>query len=187
MTKFPERYLAEVRKAIETIDLGQVAQAIEWFREARDRGQRIFVCGNGGNACTASHLVTELVKSASYGREVRFKIMALAESMSTLTAYANDLSYECVFVEQLKNFVQPGDLVMGISGSGSSLNVVRALEYANSAGCRTLALTGHDGGKIGPLAQLNILVRAPHQGRIEDAQMIVCHMICYYFMESVED
>jgi D-sedoheptulose 7-phosphate isomerase len=110
--------------------------------------------------------------------------MSLADSLATITAYSNDAGYDCVFVEQLKNFAQPGDLVMCISGSGNSPNVLRAMEYANSIGCKTLALTGRDGGKLGPMAQLNIQVSVPHMGRIEDAHMIVCHMIAYHFMES---
>lgn len=142
------------------------------------------MCGNGGSAATASHFVTDLVKGASYNRPLRFRIMALTDSMSTLSAYANDVSFECVFVEQLKNFARPGDLVMGISGSGNSPNVLRALEYANSLGCRTLALTGRDGGQLAPLAQLSIRVAEPHMGRIEDAHMIVCHMIGYHFMDA---
>jgi D-sedoheptulose 7-phosphate isomerase len=186
MTRFLELYLAEVRKAIETVDLDRVAQAIEWFRAARDEGKHIYVCGNGGSAATASHLATDLLKGASYGRATRFRIQALAEAISTVTAYSNDVSYDSIFAEQLKNFAQSGDLVVGISGSGNSPNVLRAIEYAKSAGCRTLALTGRDGGKLGPLAHLNIQVREPHMGRIEDAHMIVCHMICYYFMESAE-
>lgn len=186
MTKFPELYLAAAHKALETLDLERVAQAIEWFREARDLGKHIFVCGNGGSASTASHLATDLLKGSSYGRLARFRIQALAEAVGVITAYSNDVSYDCIFAEQLKNFAEPGDLVVGISGSGNSPNVLRAIEYANSAGCRTLALTGRDGGKLGPLAQLNIQVREPHMGRIEDAHMVVCHMICYYFMESAE-
>jgi D-sedoheptulose 7-phosphate isomerase len=110
--------------------------------------------------------------------------MALTDSMATITAYSNDVSYDCVFAEQLKNFAQPGDLVMCISGSGNSPNVLRAMEYANSIGCKTIALTGRDGGKLGPLAQLGIQVAVPHMGRIEDAHMIVCHMIAYHFMEN---
>ena len=94
------------------------------------------------------------------------------------------MSYEVVFEEQLRNFARKGDLVMAISGSGNSPNVLRALEYANSIGCRTIALTGRDGGKLGPLATLEINVPEPHMGRIEDAHMVVCHMICYYFMDT---
>ncbi len=181
---FPQQYKRELLKALDTVDLGQVEQAIRWFAEARAAGRQIFVCGNGGSAATASHFVTDMLKGASYNRPVRFRILALTESMSTLTAYANDVAFECVFVEQLKNFAQPGDLVMGISGSGNSPNVLQAIEYANSIGCRTLALTGRDGGRLGPLAQLNIQVAEPHMGRIEDAHLMVCHMICYHFMDA---
>ncbi len=181
---YPADYLTRLNQTLGTIPLDRVAQAIEWFREARDAGRHIFVCGNGGSAATASHFVTDMVKGASYNREQRFRILALTDSLPTITAYANDVHYECVFAEQLKNFAQPGDLVMGISGSGNSPNVLCAVEYANSTGCRTLALTGRDGGKLGPLAQLNIQVAEPHMGRIEDAHMVVCHMIGYYFMEQ---
>jgi D-sedoheptulose 7-phosphate isomerase len=110
--------------------------------------------------------------------------MALTDSLPTLTAYSNDVGYECVFVEQLKNFAQPGDVLMAISGSGNSPNVLRAVEYANSNGLKTIGLTGRDGGKLGPLAGLNIQAAVPHMGRIEDAHMIVCHMIGYYFMDT---
>jgi D-sedoheptulose 7-phosphate isomerase len=181
---YPEIYKAELLAAIDRIDTGLVQQAIEWFREARDTSRHIFVCGNGGSASTASHFACDIVKGASYNRDSRFRIMALTDSMATITAYSNDVGYDCVFAEQLKNFAQPGDLVMCISGSGNSPNVLRAMEYANSIGCKTIALTGRDGGKLGPLAQLGIQVAVPHMGRIEDAHMIVCHMIAYHFMEN---
>ena len=174
---FAEQYKGELLKAIDLIDLGKVQQAIDLFHEARAAGRHIFVCGNGGSASTSSHF-------ACFNRSERFKIMALTDQLPTLTAYANDVSYDSVFVEQLRNFAQPGDLFMGISGSGNSPNVLRAIEYANSIGCKTIALTGRDGGQLGPMAQLNIGVGVPHMGRIEDAHMIVCHMICYYFMEA---
>lgn len=181
---FAEQYKRELLAAIDEIDLEQVHQAIDLFKNARSEGKHVFVCGNGGSASTASHFTCDMVKGASFNRDTRFRIMALTDSLATMTAYSNDVSYDCVFVEQLKNFAQPGDLVMGISGSGNSPNVLRAMEYANAIGCKTLALTGRDGGKLGPLAQLNIQVAVPHMGRIEDAHMIVCHMICYYFMDT---
>ena len=184
MIDFPSHYKTELLKAVETIDLEKVSQAIEWFKEARAQSRHIFVCGNGGSASTASHFACDMVKGASYNRKQRFRIMALTDQLPTLTAYANDVSYDCVFVEQLRNFAQSGDLVMALSGSGNSPNVIRAIEYANSIGCRTIALTGRDGGKLGPLAQLNIQVAAPHMGRIEDGHMIACHMIGYYFMDA---
>jgi D-sedoheptulose 7-phosphate isomerase len=181
---FPQLYKTDVLKAIETIDLDRVGQAIDILIRARDEGRRIFVCGNGGSASTASHFVCDMVKGASFNRDKRFRIMALTDSLPTITAYCNDVGYECVFVEQLKNFAEPGDVVMAISGSGNSPNVLRAVEYGASIGCRTIALSGRNGGKLGPLAEINIQASHPHMGRIEDVHLIVTHMICYYFMDA---
>ena len=180
---FTEQYRADLHQAIDSVDAAKVEEAIEWFRGARDAGKHIFVCGNGGSASTASHFACDVVKGASYQRERRFRIMALTDQMPTLTAYANDVSYDSVFVEPLRNFATSGDLFMAISGSGNSPNVLRAMECANATGCKTIALTGRDGGKLGALAQLNIQVPATHMGRIEDVHLMICHMICYYFME----
>jgi D-sedoheptulose 7-phosphate isomerase len=180
---FPAKYRENLLQTIQTIDDAKVDQAIQWFRDARDRGKAIFVAGNGGSAATASHFVCDMVKGASLGKPSRFRIQALHDSMPTLTAYANDLHYQEAAVEQMRNFAGAGDIYMAISGSGNSPNVIRAMEYANSLGCRTLALTGRDGGKLGSLAQLNIQVPEQHMGRIEDAHHIICHMICYSFMD----
>jgi len=180
---FAEQYKMALRDAIDQIDTGRVEQAIQWFEETRVNNKHVFVCGNGGSASTASHFACDIVKGASFNSERRFRILALTDSLPTITAYSNDVSYECVFIEQLKNFAQAGDLVMCISGSGNSPNVLCATEYANSIGCKTIALTGRDGGKLGPMAQLNIQVSVPHMGRIEDAHMIICHMIAYRFMD----
>ncbi len=182
---FPELYRNELLHAVDAIDTARVETAIQWFDEARARNRHIFVCGNGGSASTASHFACDIVKGASYNRGQRFRILALTDSLPTLTAYSNDVGYDCVFAEQLKNFAQKDDVVMCISGSGNSPNVVRAMEYANEIGCKTIALTGRDGGKLAPLAQLSIQVPVPHMGRIEDAHMIICHMIAYHFMEQV--
>ncbi|MEZ5400005.1 MAG: SIS domain-containing protein [Bryobacteraceae bacterium] len=181
---YTETYKRDLFQTLDKIDLTKVDQAIDWLREARDAGRTIFVCGNGGSASTASHFACDIVKGASFQREKRFRIQALTDSLPTMTAYSNDVGYDCVFEEQLRNFAQPGDVVMAISGSGNSPNVLRAVGYANGAGCRTIGLTGRDGGKLGAMAQLNVQVPAPHMGRIEDAHMIVCHMIGYYFMEQ---
>jgi len=181
---FPADYGQNLIQTIQTIDAAKVNQAIELFRDAREHGKAIFVAGNGGSAATASHFVCDMMKGASLNKPSRFRIQALHDSMPTLTAYANDLHYQDAAVEQLKNFAAPGDIYMAISGSGNSPNVIRAMEYANSLGCRTIALTGRDGGKLGPMAELNIQVPEQHMGRIEDAHHIVCHMICYCFMDT---
>ncbi len=177
-------YKSKLYGALDQIDLEQVGRVVAALQEARTNQRHIFTCGNGGSASTASHFVTDMVKGASYLRDARFRIMALTDSMPTITAYSNDVSYDCVFAEQLRNFAEKGDVLIAISGSGNSPNVVCATEYAKSIGCTTIALTGRDGGKLGATADIEVRVAEPHMGRIEDAHLIVCHMICYYFMET---
>jgi len=146
--EFSDQYKAALIDTIDRIDTGLVEQAIEWFREARAKKATIFVCGNGGSASTASHFACDIVKGASFKRDERFRIMALTDSLPTLTAYSNDVSYECVFAEQFEKFCRSrrsGDVHQR---SGNSPNVLRAMEYANSIGCKTIALTGRDGGKL---------------------------------------
>ncbi len=181
---FAWQYKAKLLNALETVDMEAVGRGIEMLAAARDGDRHIFACGNGGSASTASHFVTDMLKGASYNRQQRFRIMALTDSLPTITAYSNDVGYDCVFAEQLKNFAEPKDVFIAISGSGNSPNVLCAMEYANSIGCDTIALTGRDGGKLGPMAKLQIRVAEPQMGRIEDAHLIVCHMFCYYFMEN---
>lgn len=184
MTSFVQDYQSRLQETISRLPLDRVAQAIEWLKEARESGNTIYTCGNGGSASTASHFVCDIVKGASYRRDKKFRIQGLADSLSTLTAYSNDVSYDVVFEEQLKNFGRLGDVLIAVSGSGNSPNVLKAVEWANANGLRTIGLTGRDGGQLGRLAQLEINAPDPHMGRIEDAHMIVLHMICYFFMET---
>lgn len=181
---FAAAYQRDLVKAIDQIDLDRVATVVDWMREIRRKGNQIFICGNGGSASTASHFACDILKGASYNRPERFRILALTDACPTISAYSNDVGYEVVFVEQLKNLARPGDLVIGLSGSGNSANVIRAIEYANSLGCKTVAMTGYRGGRLGSVAQLHINTPANHMGRIEDAHMITCHMIGYYFMDT---
>ncbi len=180
---FSGTYRGLLSEALESIDLAAVEQAIQWLDEARVNRRNVFVCGNGGSASTASHLACDLNKGASYGRGLRFRVIPLTDSVATLTAYSNDVGYEAVFVEQFKNFAQPGDLLVAISGSGNSPNVLRVAEHARELGCRSVGLTGRDGGGLAKLVDLNLHVACPHMGRIEDGHFVICHMLAYYFME----
>ena len=180
---FAAQYRDDLLTAIDQLDLAKVEQATAWMHAAQAAGRHIFTCGNGGSASTASHIVCDIVKGASYGRDKRFKIMALTDSLATMTAYSNDVSYEHVFVEQLKNFATEGDVLLAISGSGNSPNVLRAVEFAKTVGCKTIALSGRDGGKLGAIADLNIQVPVQHMGRIEDVHLVACHMMAYKLME----
>ena len=177
-------YREQFSRALETVNLGLVGQAVSWFEDARLANRHVFVCGNGGSASTASHFVADVLKGAVSSEGKRFRILSLNDSVASITAYANDVTYDVVFVEQLKNFIARDDLFMALSGSGNSRNVVRAMEYATAHGCRTIALTGRDGGRLGRLAGLHINVAEQHMGRIEDAHLVICHMIAYALMDA---
>jgi D-sedoheptulose 7-phosphate isomerase len=186
---FASAYKKQLMDAIGQIELEKVEQATRWLRQARDANKQIFTCGNGGSASTASHFVCDILRGASnqlrgatYQREKRFRILALTESISTLTAYANDVDYNSIFVEQLRNFANSGDVLIAISGSGNSRNVLAAAEYAKALGCRVIGLTGRDGGELAKTAQLDIRVPVRHMGQIEDVHLIICHMIAYELM-----
>jgi len=183
---FVRGYVEELNQTIGQLDCQAIAQAIRWLRECRDAGRTVYACGNGGSALIASQMVVDVIKGASYGRAKRFKMISLCDSPGTIMAYANDVSYEVVFVEQLKNFAQPGDLLLGISGSGNSANVLRAVEYAKSIGCRTIGLTTSRGGQLKDLVDLPILVPTSHMGRLEDCFFAVTHVLCYAFIEGQE-
>ncbi len=185
--QFVSSYLDQLKTAISGIDPAAVGKAIDWMKEARDAGRMVFVCGNGGSAAIASQMVTDVVKGASYPRDSRFKMISLTDSIGLITAYANDVDYESVFVEQLRNFAQKSDLLFAISGSGNSRNVLKAVEYANSVGCRTVALTKAGGGRLREMAQLTLGVPSDHMGRLEDCFFVITHVICYAFMESAVD
>jgi D-sedoheptulose 7-phosphate isomerase len=181
--QFAIDYLANLRKAIDGLDVAAIGTAVDWMKAARDNDRTIYVCGNGGSASIASQMVVDLVKGASYGHPRRFKVIALTDSVATITAYANDVDFEAVFVEPLRNFAREGDLLIAISGSGNSPNVLRAVEYANEVGCRTIALTQSSGGALKDLARLTLGVPATHMGRLEDCFFIVTHVLMYAFME----
>ena len=179
--KYPEQYRSEVLNAIQGIDLDGVNGAIEIFREARARGKCIFVCGSGNRAWSAAHLLCDIVKRSNLTRSARFRIVALSEELPEMSLSQN-LAHDRVFVEQLKNIAEPDDVVVAISPSGNAADVLRAFEHANRIGCRTISMTGRDGGKLAAMSNIAILIPASHAGSVEDAQMVVCHMIGSYFV-----
>jgi D-sedoheptulose 7-phosphate isomerase len=179
-------YLKAQKAAHDSIPLDAVAQLIEKLRAALKDGRQILVFGNGGSAANASHFATDLGKGSSDKVGKRFRVLSLNDNVSWMTALANDYSYEDVFVGQLKNYGQPGDLALGISVSGNSPNCVKALEWAKQNGLRTVALVGAKRGRMAEIAEQTIVIADTHYGRVEDAQMGICHMLCYAFMENPE-
>jgi len=183
---FAQRYLDELGGVLKGLDTAAVDRAVARLCKARDDGSTIFACGNGGSASIVSHMVADVVKGGSYGKKTRpFRMMSLADSIATVTAYANDVSYEAVFVEQLRNWAQSGDVLIAVSGSGNSPNVLRAVEYANGVGCVTIGMTTGRGGRLKDLASLPLLVPSTHMGRLEDAFVVMTHILCYAFIEDV--
>jgi D-sedoheptulose 7-phosphate isomerase len=180
---YPAQYKLHVVNAIHSVDLGKVSQIIQIFKGARTHGRRIFVCGDGGSDSMASQFLCDMVKRASFNRSSRFRILAFTDDLARGAAAGENPETDRVFVEQLKNFAEPEDVVMGICTSGNSPAVVNALEYAKWIGCQTIGITGYDGGDVERLSELAIVVPVAHLGSVEDVHMIICHMIGYYFVD----
>jgi len=179
-------YLRAQKAAQDSIPVEAVAELIEELGAALQAGRHIFVFGNGGSAATASHFATDLGKGASDKLGRRFRILSLNDNVSWMTALANDYAYEDVFVGQLQNYGRPGDIAFGISVSGNSPNCVKALDWAKKNGLRTVALVGAKRGRMADIAERVIAIADTHYGRVEDAHMGICHMLCYAFMEHPE-
>jgi D-sedoheptulose 7-phosphate isomerase len=177
-------YIKAQKAAHDSISVEAVAQLIEALRAALREDRQIFVFGNGGSAANASHFATDLGKLASDKVGKRFRVISLNDNVGWLTALANDYAYEDVFVGQLQNYGKPGDLALGLGVSGNSPNCVKALEWAKKHGLRTIALVGAGRGRMAEVAEQAIVINDTHYGRVEDAQMGICHMACYAFVDN---
>lgn len=186
MQHYLSQYIQAQKAALDSIPLDQVALLIGKLRQVWQEDRQLFVFGNGGSAANASHFITDLGKGASDKLSKRFRCLSLNDNVSWMTALGNDYSYEEVFSRQLANFARPGDLLLTMSVSGSSPNLVKALEWARQNGVYSVALVGVKRGKLAELADFVIAVDSGHYGRVEDAHMGICHMLCYAFMESEE-
>jgi D-sedoheptulose 7-phosphate isomerase len=186
MKKWITDYIVAQKAALDSIPAESVAQLIETFQKALAEDRQIFVFGNGGSASNSSHFATDLGKGSSDKVGRRFRVLSLNDNVSWMTALGNDYAYDQVYVRQLMNYGRPGDLAMGISVSGNSPNVVKALEWSNRNGLHTIALVGGKRGAMAELARQAIVINDTHYGRVEDAQMGICHLLCYAFMENPE-
>jgi D-sedoheptulose 7-phosphate isomerase len=182
-----QAYLAGVSSLIGALPAGQIAAAVDLLLTAWRRRGRIYVCGNGGSAAIASHLAGDLNKGANVAGRHRFRASALMDNTPALMAWSNDDGYAVAMAEQLRNFVEPGDLVIGISGSGNSLNVVNVLALARQAGASTLALCGFDGGQIARPELSNVVVHVTSDSmeQVEDAFAVICHCLLYALRRQI--
>jgi D-sedoheptulose 7-phosphate isomerase len=186
MKQWLSDYIRAQKAAHDSIPLDSVARLIDLLRSALREDRQIFVFGNGGSAANASHFATDLGKGASDKMGKRFRVMSLNDNVSWMTALANDYAYEDIFVRQLQNYARPGDIAMGISVSGNSPNCVKALKWAKDSGLRTVALVGAKRGGMADVSEQVLEIKDTHYGRVEDAQMGICHLLCYAFMENPE-
>jgi D-sedoheptulose 7-phosphate isomerase len=170
-------YCTGLSKALDSVSPERFEEFVHLLESAYQDERQVFFMGNGGSGATASHFTCDLNKGVSYGQQKRFRVTSLTDNLATLTAYANDVSYEDVFVEQLRNFLRPGDLVVGISGSGNSPNILKAIAYANSLGAHTVGLCGFDGGKLAKTVRTPILAAVHDMQKAEDVHMILLHVV----------
>lgn len=186
MKDYLEDYIQRQKSALESIPLDSVESVINDFRMALKEDRQIFAFGNGGSASNASHFITDLGKSSSDKAYRRFRCLSLNESLSWITAIGNDYSYEDIYLRQLENYARPGDIVLVLSVSGNSPNLVKAIDYCKKQNIYTIALTGGKKSRLAELADKVIVINSTHYGRVEDCQMHICHMICYAFIERPE-
>ena len=183
------KYLSEVVKTLESMEKDwpyKAQELVTALLKCRDSGKRIYICGNGGSASTASHMASDLNKGANRKDAPRFRAVSLTDNIPAMLAWANDASYDDIFIEQLKNHIEKGDIVIGISGSGNSPNVLKALHYANDQGAITVGLTGFDGGKMAQLAKIVYVVPNSCMQQVEDVHMVIEHMISLILRDSPE-
>lgn len=172
-------YLNWTRESCDQIDPNEVQKLIDLLMVARKKGQRIFIIGNGGSAATASHFCEDLGKCTLRNLEdpLRFKVLSLTDNLPYVSAWANDNGYDLVFEQQLRNLGEPGDVVIGISASGNSPNIVNAMAYAKTNRMTTVGMSGFSGGKLKEMTDHSVHVSIADYGMAENMHMIIVHMI----------
>ena len=172
-------YLGDFQKLLAQVDRKQVQTMVDLVTEAYVQEKTVFIIGNGGSGANASHLCEDLGKGTlhDFENQRRLKVMSLTDNTPYILAWGNDTAYDRIFVEQLKNFVEKGAVLIAISGSGNSPNVISAIEYANSHGMKTLGVTGYDGGKLKKIAHHNVHVPSWNMGMVESVHSTLFHYL----------
>jgi len=172
-----KNYLNAHAVLADKIDQMAFQVGIDLIKSKFDAGKKIITCGNGGSASTASHYITDWNKMVNLATGRKFRGLSLCDYIGLITAYGNDLSYDEIFAGQLRAILDEGDLLVAISGSGNSMNVIKAVEYANESGADTLAVVGYDGGKLKPIAKLSVWVPSFDMQLCEDVHLMFGHMV----------
>ncbi len=181
-----EAYITALRQTMEELDKPSIRHVISVLQYARTQGNQVFIMGNGGSAATASHFVCDLAKNTRRQGLPSFRVIGLTDNMSIFSAYANDEGYEHALSEQLASLIQPGDVVIGISASGNSKNVINAIEEAQKHTVTTIGFTGFDGGRLGKIVDLNVHVKSNIIEHVEDIHLMLEHLIVQRLREQAE-
>ncbi len=174
-----KNYIEMEKEVLSNLSLESINKVINILEDARLKGRRIFICGNGGSASTASHFECDFNKGISYDQQVKYDLECLSDNVPMMMAIANDISYDDIFVVPLRNKLKCGDVVIGISGSGNSENVVRAITYGNEIGAETIALVGYDGGRLKNIARYYIHVNIDNMQIVEDVHLVLNHLMMF--------
>jgi D-sedoheptulose 7-phosphate isomerase len=185
MTKPVEQYLQSLHETLDSLPIADIETVIEVLYDARMSGQQVFIMGNGGSASTASHFVCDLAKNTRVDGWPHFRVIGLTDNMALFSALANDDGYENVFAAQLENLVREGDIVIGISTSGNSPNVVNGIRLGNAVGAVTVGFTGFDEGEVGRLVDHQVHVPSYNIEQVEDVHLMLEHLIVTVLRERV--
>ena len=179
-------YITLLQQTIDQLPKDKIVRVIDLLYSARFSGRQVFIMGNGGSASTASHFVCDLSKNTRREGWPRYKVIGLSDNMAVFSAYANDEGYENVFCEQLANLLLPDDIVIAISASGNSKNVVNAIQYAKDQNAFTIGFTGFDGGILSTLVDINLHINSDIIEHVEDLHLVLEHMIIKSLKERVQ-
>lgn len=179
------QYIASLVGVLERVSCQDVIRLQDTLFEAWRAGSTIFIAGNGGSAATASHFANDLNKGANVADQPRFRAMALSDNIPLITAWANDTSYDRIFLEQMANFLRPGDVFIAISASGNSPNIIAAVQWAHEAGAIAIGITGGTGGRLRALVDHCLVVPSTRMEQIEDVHLIVAHALCTGLREAI--
>lgn len=170
-------YIDKLKKVLENLEISEISDVIGALLDAYESEKMIYIFGNGGSAATASHFVCDFNKGISAHLKKKFKLLCLCDNIPTVTAIANDCGYENVFSMQLEEKLSEGDVIIAISGSGNSKNVIKAVEYAKERKCKIISMTGYDGGRLLQLSDHHIHISINNMQIVEDVHMVMCHLI----------
>ncbi len=182
---FVSQYFDGLQQVLQEVDRDAVDRVIDLLWEAYRAGRRIFIIGNGGSAATASHMMCDLAKGCATEGQPLVKAMSLTDNVSVMTAVSNDIAYEKVFTEQLKVFLEAGDVVIGITASGNSPNILDAIQYAKAHGATTIGFIGFEGGKLKGMVDADVTVSSHNYGHVEDLHCILEHLVSQALRERI--